>query len=190
MDPQILRTVKGGVLETGSWAKSQGSYVALGKLRLAYRGKKMPGNRRKPARLVTPAYEDSGIFKNSVGTFSVELVPMFGENMRRDLVIKGYLDGAIAVDVVFPGRRKVQADPVREQLRSLLARSGATACYANAGLEVDAVRLPASVEGAWRPRFRRDDQGWETRRHQLYVARWMIKDPDGMSHFFGSPVVR
>lgn len=51
----------------------------------------MPRNRRLPPKLVTPSYEDSGIFKNKVSQFSVELVPQFAQNMRGDLVIKGIL---------------------------------------------------------------------------------------------------
>ena len=150
----------------------------------------MPQSRRMPAHLVTPAHEDSGIFKSTVSSFSIELVPLFGETMRRDLVIKGFLDGDTAIDVVFPGRRKPMTDPLYDRLKKLWAQSVAAARYANPGPEIDSVRLPVSVEGAWRPRFKRDDHGWETRQHQLYVARWTIWDAAGKAQTFGTPVVR
>ena len=150
----------------------------------------MPRNRRLPPKLVTPSYEDSGIFKNKVSQFSVELVPQFAQNMRGDLVIKGYLDGETAIDVVFPGRRTALAEPLREQLKSLWTRASVTARHAAQPIEVDAVRLQTCLEGAWRPRFRRDDMGWETRAHQLYVARWSLLAADGATQMFGTPIVR
>lgn len=150
----------------------------------------MPRNRRLPSKLVTPALEDSGIFRNTVSRFSVELVPQFAQNARRDLIIKGFLDGETAIDVVFPGRRTALAEPLCDQLKSLWTRASATARYATQQIEVDSVRLPTSLEGAWRPRFQRDDLGWQTRAHQLYVARWSLLGADGTTQTFGAPVLR
>ena len=54
----------------------------------------------------------------------------------------------------------------------------------------DEVRLRITLEGCWRPRFDRDDQGWQTRQMQLYAARWALLDADGKSVTYGEPVRR
>ena len=141
--------------------------------------------RRKPAHEVTPQNEDAGLFKTRIVQVTVELVPRVGHNMRKDIMIKGFIDGNSAIDVVFPGRRTRLARPLVARLQNMLsdARNAARAVGQTADLED--VRHPVQIEGTWRPRFYRDDQGWETRRHQLYASRWVLKDQTGHNVIYG-----
>ena len=140
--------------------------------------------RRKPPSEVTPQYEDAGIFKNQIVQLTVQLVPIFGQNSRQDIMIKGYVDGNSAIDVVFPGRRKEHAKPLLTRLQHMLV---AARKKPGAPVPIDDIRHPVRIEGAWRPRFKRDDHGWETRDHQLYAARWMVMNQDGQTVTFGAP---
>ena len=141
--------------------------------------------RRKPPNEVTPAYEDGGIFKNGLVQLNVEFIPLSTHNSRRDLVIKGFVDGDSPIEVVFAGRRKIQAKPLMALLQAKLAHARKQATKTGATLDIETVRYPAQIEGSWRPRFRRDNQGWETRHHQLYPSRWILKDPNGKQIAFG-----
>lgn len=141
--------------------------------------------RRKPLSEITPEYEDGGIFKNDLVQLKVELVPLTARNSRNDLIVKGFVDETSAIDVVFPGRRTIQAKPILALLQAKLTHSRKLADRANAALDVDKIRYPVMIEGAWRPRFKRDDNGWETRQHQLFVARWILQDSNGKAITFG-----
>ena len=145
--------------------------------------------RRRPPHLVTPEYEDGGIFRTPPQQLLVELVPKIGKNTRSDLMVKGFIDGTIAIDVVFAGRRTKQADLLLKKLQSLWTQANRKTAPGDEPPEVDTVRLPVRVEGSWRPRFERDDQGWETRTHQLFAARWVLNH-DGESKTFGEPPVK
>lgn len=147
-------------------------------------------DRRKPASQVTPEYEDRGIFKNPTTQLVVELVPRFGKNSRGDVMIMGFLQGNVPVDVVFAGRRKAQAAHVMQELRILWSRANREVPPNGTPPEVEWVRLPVRIEGAWRPRFERDDQGWQTRTHQLFAARWLLTDAEGNALSFGEPPIK
>lgn len=147
-------------------------------------------DRRKPASEVTPDYEDSGIFKTPTTQLVVGLVPRLGRNTRLDLMIKGFVQGEAAIDVVFAGRRRAQAEPLVQMLNALWTRANRQADKTGSPPEVDDVRLPVRIEGCWRPRFARDDQGWQTRTFQLYASRWLVTDSAGTAHAFGEPPVR
>ena len=114
----------------------------------------------------------------------MQLVPKTAQTSRKDVVIKGFLDGTGAIDVVFAGRRRAEADTVLAMLKALWSRANASAPPGRPP-EIDAVRLPVQVEGVWRPRFKRDDQGWQTRDHQLYAARGLMVNDDGEAMVFG-----
>lgn len=147
-------------------------------------------DRRKDAREVTPQYEDSGIFKNPPKQLNVELVPKFGTNSRNDVMIKGFIDADTAVDVVFAGRRKAHVEDLVNRLRALWTRANRNPARADRPPEIDEVRLPVRIEGSWRPRFERDDQGWQTRTHQLFAARWLITGEDGEIKTYGEVPIR
>lgn len=144
--------------------------------------------RRVPQTEVTPEYEDSGLFKSKVGQLSVELVPQMMRNRRDDLVVRGFTNRTTAIEVAFAGRRAKEVGPLEERLKALLARATQSAALAgDPAPDIDRVRLPVLIEGAWRPRFKRDQAGWETRSYYLFVARWSILDNDGKTVSFGSP---
>ena len=147
-------------------------------------------DRRRPAHEVTPEYEDSGIFRNPPTHLLVELVPKFGKNSRLDLMVKGFVQSETPIDVVFPGRRKLHVEPLVQKLHALWTRANRQPGRSGRPPEIDEVRLPVRIEGSWRPRFERDDQGWQTRTHQLFAARWMIAEGDGEVRTYGEPPIR
>ena len=148
------------------------------------------GDRRRVREQVSRALEDGGIFKTQVGQFDIELVPQLAFNNRQDLLIKGFIDGTGAIDVVFAGQRTALAKPIRIKLEWLWARANILGRQTNHKPTTDEVRLGLRIEGAWRARFKRDDQGWETRDHQLYAARWTLVDEEGTAVTFGVPIER
>ena len=145
-------------------------------------------DRRKPAHLVSPEGEDDGIYRSGIVRLTVRLVPVFGRNTRGDLMIKGYVGPESAIDVVFPGRRRRDASDLEQRLKAEWQRIAQAARSRGRTPDIETARLPVMVEGAWRPRFRRDDQGWQTRDHQFYAARWAFVDQAGQSVTFGEAV--
>jgi hypothetical protein len=146
-------------------------------------------HRRKPSHLITPAYEDNGLFKSPVHKVVVGLVPQAVRNNRQDLVVRGFVEPEIEVSVIFAGRRARQTAPLQAQLRRLLfhARAQARGWDQEA---LDRTRLPVRIEGAWRSRFSRDPEGWETRSHELLVARWALIDETGATQHYGEGPAR
>lgn len=142
-------------------------------------------DRRRQSNLISPQYEDKGIFKTELGQYAVQLVPLFARNQRDDVMIKGYIDGESAIDVVFAGRRAAMVEPLVNMLRLLWASATQSAASTQSLPKVDEVLFAVRVEGVWRPRFERDDQGWQTRQLQLYAARWAMVDRQGKPAFFG-----
>ncbi|WP_299965836.1 hypothetical protein [uncultured Roseobacter sp.] len=145
------------------------------------------GYRRKPPSEITPEYEDAGLFKNKVGQISVELVPQMTRNSRNDLVVRGFVNRTIEIEVAFAGRRVKEVGPLETYLKAV--RSKAVKAAKAKGLpepDIDRMRLPVLIEGAWRPRFQRDQAGWETRSYYLFAARWSVLDGEGNTVSFGS----
>ncbi|MCV3272664.1 hypothetical protein MUB52_14600 [Roseobacter sp. WL0113] len=135
---------------------------------------------------MTPEYEDSGLFKNKVGQLHVELVPQSMYNARKDLVVRAFVNRTIEIEVAFAGRRVKEVGPLEARLRAV--RTKALKEAAEKGLpppDIDHMRLPVLVEGAWRPRFKRDQTGWETRSYYLFAARWSFLDEAGQTVSFG-----
>lgn len=141
--------------------------------------------RRKPTHEITAQYEDAGIYKREIVQMVVHLVPCIGQNSRQDILVKGFVDGDGAIDVVFPGRRKAQAKPILTRLQLMYGNAKRASMGDAAVPAVDSIRLPVRIEGAWRPRFERDDLGWETKQNQLYAARWLMNDMDGNPVTYG-----
>lgn len=145
-------------------------------------------NRRSPAREITPRSEDLGLFKKQLGQFWVALVPHMKRSSRGDLVIRGYLNGTSEVFVIFAGRRTKQALPVEARLKSMFS----LACRAaerkkTAPPQINRIRLPVHIEGAWRPRFQASDSGWDERSYQLLASRWAFADVEGITNLGGQP---
>lgn len=146
-------------------------------------------DRRKPPHLVTPDYEDRGIFRKPPRSLTVELVPRIARNARGDVLIRGLVTKDTAVHVVFAGRRMKKTEPLIRTLQRLWTQANRRASAVDDPPEFDAVRLPVLVDGTWRAQFQRDHQGWETRTYQLLAARWSFNDGH-RSLAFGEPPIR
>lgn len=140
-------------------------------------------------KMITPAYEDSGLFKKPPTELVVHLIPKFGKNSRGDMIIKGLVEKGVEVDVIFAGRRKKEA----VELVTLLKRKWDTANYRLAqGVRAPKrkdVRLATRVQGSWRMRVVEDEFGQELyeKEYQLLVARWAFKSDNGEFRSFGEP---
>ena len=143
-------------------------------------------DRRISFDLVTAQSEDRGLFRGLPVQIVVDLVADYTQNARKDLIIKGFVEGHRAIDVVFAGRRAAMAGPLMRRLRAVSAEAARRARTERRGFDPDAVRLPVRVEGSWRPRFETDEQGWQRRHFQFFAARWMLADRDGTLKVFGT----
>ena len=144
-------------------------------------------NRRKPSSQVTPAYEDSGLFKSTLTCVMVDLIPQVRRSSRQDFVVRGLVNGSIEIEVFFAGRRSKEVGPLQAKLKAMWAQALRHASAANLPVpDVDAVRCPVRIEGSWRPRFQRDPTGMEVRSYQLIAARWSMIGRNGKSIAFGS----
>lgn len=141
---------------------------------------------RKPADEVTAAYEDAGLFRTAICQMMLELIPQMRRNDREDLIVRGFVDRKIEIDVFFAGRRAAETGPLVTQLKAMMQHARKKA----SGLdqpppEPEKVRLPVRVEGAWRRSLKRDDSGWETGSYHFVVARWSLLDKEGNTVSFG-----
>ena len=144
---------------------------------------------RKPVFSVSEAEEDAGLFKSELCQIMIELVPQTRQNGRGDVVIRGFIDRKHEIDVVFAGRRAAQASALETQLKALL-RAARTIAKAggNPPPQIETLRLPVRVEGAWRRAAERDEGGWETSSYSFVAARWSLLDRHGNVVAFGKPV--
>lgn len=142
--------------------------------------------RRKQQEDISPRYEDTGLYNNALVVSKVELVPMMTRNNRRDLVVRGYVQGQSEVSVVFPGRRAREVAPLQLRLQSMLERYRKEAQTVDE-TDIDTLRLPVTVQGRWRSHFQRDKSGWQTRGYQLVAAQWGMINEMGEAVFYGEP---
>lgn len=143
---------------------------------------------RRNASEVTDAYEDAGLFKTAICQQMLELIPQMRRNSRDDLIVRGFVDRKTEIDIFFAGRRRAEAGPLEAQLKALMSIARKKASDAGARPpDVDKVRLPIRVEGAWRRSRQIDENGWETGSYHFVVARWSLLDKDGSTVSFGEP---
>jgi hypothetical protein len=136
---------------------------------------------RRKSREVSPQYEDAGLFQNTVCHVDVELIPVMRKNNRQDLIVTGLVKGDLKIAVTFAGRRAVKAAPIVTRLNALLDAQDHIA-------NVMKSRLPLRIEGAWRPQFIRDGNGFETRTFHLIAAKWRIlNDKKGAVEYGQAP---
>lgn len=146
---------------------------------------------RRVAPEVAPAYEDAGLFKTALGEMMLELIPQMRKNDRQDLIVRGFADRKIEIDVVFAGRRVGDVTPLVDQLKILMSEARKQAALAGKQPpDVRNIRLPVRIEGAWRQSFKQDPGGWQTGTYVFMAARWSILDHNGKTITFGeSPMV-
>ncbi len=135
--------------------------------------------RVKNPNLITPSYEDRGLFKKPLAELIVNLIPKFRQNTRGDLIIKGLVQNGGEVDVFFAGRRKSQAGDLVALLKLMWEDAVYVARNRVSSLEPKDVRLPTRVLGSWRTRIVEDDEEWYSREYQLLVARWAYNGVGG-----------
>lgn len=136
-------------------------------------------NRQTPM-TVSPQIEDAGLFQNTVCHIDVDLIPVMRKNNRDDLIVTGLVKGDLEIAVTFAGRRSDETAPIIARLTALLDAQEHVA-------DVRKSRLPMRIEGAWRPQFTADGNGFETRTFQLIAARWSVLDGKGSSVEYGQP---
>jgi len=143
---------------------------------------------RKPLSEITPEWEDAGLFKRDLCQMTVELLPQMSRNSRGDLRVRGFAGLSQEIEVLFAGRRTKDVAALERRLKNLLARARKAASAAKQPApDVDNIRLPVRIEGAWRSRFKRDKTGWESRSYHLVAARWSMLDQDGNAVTYGAP---
>jgi hypothetical protein len=130
--------------------------------------------------------EDEGLFRQEMSQFEVMLTLRTGENRRGDWIVLGYLPCGRSVHVVFAGRRRQATARLSKEMSRRWAVARAEGDLASA----ETVTCPVRIEGCWRPVFRRDGSGCETREDQLMAARWTYFAPDGTVEVAGEPVLR
>lgn len=136
--------------------------------------------RRSPRTSVTPQYEDAGLFKNEVCQVDVHLAPIMQRTARGDVSITGFVTGGLQISVLFAGRRMVDVDALVKHLNTVRTeRLRGAVRVGSKPPDIEAIRLPVQVEGAWRPRFTADESGFETRSYHLVAARWTFLGPQG-----------
>ncbi|WIY27175.1 hypothetical protein [Parasedimentitalea psychrophila] len=148
-------------------------------------------NRRAPAVAITPAREDTGLFKKGIVRLQVDLVPHKARSSRGDLVVKGFFQQNTQLDVIFAGRRAMETAPLEFCLERIFSNAIRVATRNQVQTNIDNIRFPVQVDGTWRPHFLRDMSGWETRSYQFLVAQWSFTDETGKEVAFGElPVDR
>lgn len=122
-----------------------------------------------------PAYTGGRLADGEICKVRLELVPVFWGNDRNDLLIRGYVEGNLKVDILFTGQRCHDAVPLMRALNTLKMRAFQSAKrYGLDVPDVTAIRLPASIEGSWQRVFEQDESGWETHYYNLIASQWMV----------------
>jgi len=142
-------------------------------------------NRRRLSGTISPAEEDAGLFQTPILHLTAEIIPRFARNGRNDVIIQGFLNSGHEFDVVIAGRRAQQADPLLLHMRTLWSEANRVVRMNSEPVKPEEVRCKISVDGAWRPQFKIDQEGWQTRRHQFLAARWSWTDQNGNDMQFG-----
>ncbi len=144
--------------------------------------------RRRESADITPEYEDAGLFRSRNVQLEAMLTASYWRTKRNDLVFEGWVQGSPhankLVEVVFAGRRVVEAESVLSRLKTIISRARNTAKRSGTPYQAETVRMPIRISGCWRNRYFYDKDGWQSRQHQLVVAQWSFKDG------FGSIVVQ
>lgn len=140
--------------------------------------------------LITPAYEDQGLFKRPSAELVVTLFPKFGTNSRKDTIIKGLMQNDVEVDVIFAGRRKQEAAELVTLLRRLWDAANFQVPKGHPAPVREDVRVPTRIQGSWRMRVEEGEEEAEalyTKEYQLLVARWAFNSDNGAFRSFGTP---
>ncbi|PUB16307.1 hypothetical protein [Yoonia sediminilitoris] len=132
-------------------------------------------NARKQDFPPAPHHPAAAKNQNPLCSVPLDLVPCFWSNERDDLLIRGYVDGNLKVDVLFAGQHGVQALPLLRALGALKVRKFRAARRQGPDLpDITSIRLPVTVDGSWLRVFEQDESGWETHYYNLVAVGWTI----------------
>ena len=146
---------------------------------LLFRSKYMPTT-DKHSNAVSDEDEDRALFQTYGGPIAIDLLPQMFQTDCNDLTIRGLTSTAAEVLVVISGRRVKDTGPLIAQLKHVEASvRKSAAAIGRAAPDIERMRLPVQIKGAWRQTFSRDQTGAETRSYQLLVARWAFTDSSG-----------
>ena len=141
--------------------------------------------RRLSAALVTPAYEDAGLFKSTLCSLNVTLLPDPRRTDRQDVVFDGLIDKTYRVPVFFAGRRAKMAALLVDAARRIVTPEDDAP---DARLARPAVSV--RIDGAWRRLMSEDALGFARVTHQFVAAAWTLGTGSGAVLQFGLPPVR
>jgi hypothetical protein len=134
----------------------------------------------------TPEQEDRDLFKTYGGPIAVDLVPQVFRGGQGDVLIRGFFNGSVHIDVVFSGRRAADVGPLMGQLKAVDSHARLSAAAAKRPEpQIDHIRLPVQIKGSWRHSFVTDKEGQDTRSYQLIAARWAFADASGQLAQYG-----
>lgn len=147
-------------------------------------------DRRRITTQVPPAYEDGGLFHARPIQEDLIARPVYSRNGRGDLVIGGLVrtpgQSEREVELLFAGRRRPAATPLRQRLDALWTRARNAADRRGEALPAaGTIEQPIRALGTWRVRTEATDDGWSERRYQFVVAKWTLPSTDGAPHLFG-----
>ena len=139
--------------------------------------------------LVTPRYEDQGLFKSDICSLNIALLPGPTRTDRQDIVFDGLIDRTYRAPVIFAGRRAAMATLLEDAALRIAAPSQDLP-------DESALALPRRpslalrIDGAWRRLVGEDALGFARVRHQFIAAVWTISTGSGATLQFGMPPVR
>ena len=139
--------------------------------------------------LVTPRYEDAGLFRNDLCSLNVTLLPEPTRNDRHDVIFDGLIDKAYRVPVFFAGRRAPMAALLEDAARRIPVPED-DAPDAPMPFRMTRPGLAVRIDGAWRRLVGEDALGFARVTHQFVAAVWTISTGGGATLQFGVPPVR
>ena len=143
-------------------------------------------NKRLGAHLVTPRYEDAGLFGTELCRLDVKLLPGARRNDRHDFIFTGIIDRGHRVPVFFAGRRAADAQALvvaTDRIRRQRVAAGGPAP------DAEPQALALRIDGAWRKLVHQDAQGFAQVTHQFIAAMWSIGAGDAAARRYGTPPV-
>lgn len=141
---------------------------------------------RRQTNATTPEQEDRALFKTYGGPIAVELIPQVFRGSAGDILVRGYFNKDVEIDVVFPGRRAAETGPMLAQLKAVDSQMRLGAAGANRPAPpMHSIRMPVQIKGSWRHEFRQNEDGKDVRSYQLVAARWAFADKSGQLAQFG-----
>ena len=127
---------------------------------------------------------DAGLFRSGIVQIAVEVTPYRRRSPNGDLVLRGFIENK-EIEVVFPGRRQVEAAPLLTHLQQQAKVVKRSLDGADRLAVVGNTRQKLRIDGVWRVRLLAEENGMPVRRFQLVAARWRYRGANGVEHLCG-----